>query len=193
MKERSFVKRWLLVLSSLILLFSTPNAFAASTSSSTNYDDIHFPQWVRDVRRTEIITFGSLPFVTLWTTVGYSLGKYGKFKNPLDKSTSSFTEDDQWNIIAISAATCVGLGLTDLTINLILRSQKQRRLRRQNMNQAFTVMTPSQMERENMPPMREDETDEQALERLKRENEMEARPNGPNQEIFSFGVESALF
>lgn len=174
---------------SILLFFSlAPQRLCAAESASSNYSDINFPQWARDLRRTEIITFGSLPFVTLWTTVGYSLYEYGEFRNPLDKSTDDFTEDDQWKIIKISAATCIALGLTDLTINLISRARKESRLRKQRELQPFTITPASQMERER-PPL-EDETDEQAEERLKREQEMESRPR---ERSFIEGVESAVF
>jgi len=191
------MKKTFLCFFTLILFFSLvpTEVFAASTSSSsstTSYDDINFPQWAKDLRRTEIITFGSLPFVTLWTTVGYSLAVYGKFKNPLDKSTSSFTENDQWNIIAISSAACVGLGLTDLAINLFLRSQKNRKSGRNKNPQAYSVMPASEFHKNELPPMEEGESEEQALEKLKRENESPEGPKSPNSEIFNCGVQSVL-
>ncbi|MBB5225237.1 hypothetical protein DYE50_04795 [Treponema ruminis] len=180
------MKKFLLCLISIFLFFSflPQSLFAAE---STKYDDINFPQWTKDLRRTEIITFGSLPFVTLWTTVGYSLYQYGEFRNPLDKSTDSFTEDDQWKIIKISAATCVGLGLTDLAINLIARTKKESRLRKLREMQPYTV-TPA---KDRKPPkMHEDESDQEAEERLKHEKEME---ESPLAESFIEGVESAIF
>ncbi|WP_407425665.1 hypothetical protein [Treponema sp.] len=183
------MKKFFFTLISIFLIFSNVTFAADSSTSTTNYDDINFPQWSRDLRRTEIITFGSLPFVTLWTTVGYSLYKYGKFKNPLDKSTSSFTEDDQWNIIKISAVTCVGLGLTDLAINLITRDAKERKIKKSQKNQAYSVIPESEMERKP-PQMNESETDEQAEERLKREFQIESqeRPG-----ILIEGIENILF
>lgn len=167
--------------------FSGQPLFADSSASATNYDDINFPQWAKDLRRTEIITFGSLPFVTLWTTVGYSLYEYGEFKNPLDKSTDSFTEDDQWKIIKISALTCVGLGFTDLVINLIARSRKESKLRKLQEMAPYTV-TPAK-ERQSAR-MLEEESDEEAQERLKREREQEAIPAA---DFYIDGVESAVF
>jgi hypothetical protein len=189
---KKVMKKFLIFLVSAFLFFSIlpQNLFAADSSSSsksaTKYDDINFPQWAKDLRRTEIITFGSLPFVTLWTTVGYSLYQYGEFRNPLDKNTDSFTEDDQWRIIKISAATCVALGLTDLTINLIRRARKERRLRKLREMQPYTI-TPAK-ERE-LPKLREDETDEEAEERVRHEKEIENLP----PESFIEGVESAIF
>lgn len=166
----------------LICLTFPQNAFADDPTAG-NYNDIHFPQWVKDVRRTEIITFGSLPFVTLWTTVGYSLYTYGEFKNPLDKSTSSFTEADQWNIIKISAATCLALGLTDLTINLISRSRKENRLRKQMEKQPFTIVPSKEIK------LMEEESDKEAAEKLKKELEIEKN----RQNELPEGVESAIF
>jgi len=97
------------------------NLFSPLVAEDTTYKDVNFPQWTKDLRRTEIIAFGSLPFVTLWTTVGYSLAVKGEFHSPLDKSSSGFTTDDQKAIIAIAAATSLGLGLLDLGITLIKR------------------------------------------------------------------------
>ena len=184
MKKISFV------LVSLFLFLSVfPQNLFADDSTTANYDDIEFPQWAKDLRRTEIITFGSLPFVTLWTTVGYSLYEYGEFRNPLDKSTDGFTESDQWNIIKISAVTCLALGLTDLTINLISRARKESRLKKEREMQPFTVTPRSQMEQKEPPPL-EEETDEQAEKKLRQEKEAE---NRPRQENFIEGIESAIF
>ncbi|MBO6218749.1 MAG: hypothetical protein J6N81_04140 [Treponema sp.] len=185
------MKRFFCFLFSFFLFFSClpQNLRAADSSANTSYDDINFPQWAKDLRRTEIITFGSLPFVTLWTTVGYSLYEYGEFRNPLDKSTDGFTEDDQWKIIKISAATCLALGLTDLMINLISRTNKERRLRKELEMRPFTITPESEIIKQTPPPI-EEESDEEATDRLKREKEMEKHPR---EEFFIDEVESAVF
>lgn len=186
--KKNMKKILLFIFQLSIFIFQFPhNLFAADSSSSSNYDDINFPQWTKDLRRTEIITFGSLPFVTIWTTLGYSLYEYGEFRNPLSKDTDDFTEDDIKKIIGISALACVGLGLTDLTINLFQRSQKESRLQKLRESQPFTVTGASEMQKIRL---KEGETDEQAEERIKREKEMETEliPEGKIE-----GVESALF
>ena len=175
---------FLLFIFSFLLL---PQNLFAEESAVSGYDDINFPQWAKDLRRTEIITFGSLPFVTLWTTVGYSLYEYGEFRNPLDKNTDSFTEDDQWKIIKISAATCVALGLTDLTINLIRRSQKEKRLKKLRDMQPYTV---SAEKERAIPKIYEEETDEEAEKRLKSEMKMDS---AKKNKTFIDGAESAVF
>ena len=181
------MRKVLLCFISILLIFSIAPSNLFAADSTSKYDDIKFPQWAKDLRRTEIITFGSLPLVTLWTTVGYSLYQYGEFRNPLDKSTDSFTEDDQWSIIKISALTCIGLGLTDLAINLVTRAQKEKKIRKMREMQPFTI-TPA---KDIAPPkMKENETDEEAEERIRHEKEMESQPH---PDFFLRGVESAIF
>lgn len=165
----------------LILVFLFSFSFL-SADTATSYDDINFPQWTKDLRRTEIITFGSLPFVTLWTTVGYSLIVKGSFHNPLDKSTSSFTENEQKKIMAISALTSIGFGLTDLAINLITRqikTQKQRKVIK-----TITVIPLSeQIKEERLPPPAPNQDDEFE------DNAMEF----PQKDYFISGMEDAVF
>ncbi len=123
-----------LSLALFLFLFQSLPSFAAdsSTSSSstnsstTNYDDINFPQWSKDLRRTEIITLGSVPFVTLWTTLGYSVAVYGEFRNPMSTNTDDFTESDKKKIIAMTGGICLGLGLFDLAFNLVKRASNRR-------------------------------------------------------------------
>lgn len=110
-----------------VLALCACSFFCASLSAenSPSKDESALPQWVKDFRRTEIITFGSLPFVTMWVSVGYGLVTQGTFHNPLDKSTSNYTEDEQKDIIKIAAATSIALGLTDLIINIVTRNVKK--------------------------------------------------------------------
>jgi hypothetical protein len=94
------------------------------------YTREEFPQWARDLRRTEIVTLGSLPFVTLSVTLGYGIIRWaggGAFPNPFAKSADNLTSDEQLEVLLISLGTSVALGLADLTINLIRRHNTQRR------------------------------------------------------------------
>ncbi|GMO47015.1 MAG: hypothetical protein Pg6C_09060 [Treponemataceae bacterium] len=106
------------------------NAFCADPVTVTvdPYTKDEFPAWARHIRRTEIITLGSLPFATLATTLGFGISRYishdfnaSYFPNPLAKTSSdaNLTKDEQLAILAISAGISLVLGLTDLTINLI--------------------------------------------------------------------------
>ena len=158
-------------------MISSNLLFASDEAES--YDSVNFPQWAKDLRRTEIITFGSLPFVTIWTTVIYSYKVYGEFQNPLDKSNSSFTEDDQWKIIKISAATCAALGLADLTINLILRAINKHKNLKKSETDGIEIIAPDNSGTDVPPP--------------KNETTIEKDRKSELPEYFFDGVESAIF
>lgn len=153
-------------------VFSETSSSSSSSASSGTWDDLNPPQWAKDVRRTEIITLGSLPFVTLWTTLGYSMAVLGEFHNPFDKSSDGFDEDDQMNIIKISAATCLGLGAFDLGFNLIKRAVVKKRGQKKE-QQAIEVLPFSVRQHE--------------------EDDMNPPPPPPLPEYFECGVESAIF
>ena len=168
------MKKIIYIISLIVFFTGFANLNAASTTTSTtDWSDINPPQWALDLRRTEIITLGSLPFVTLWSTVGYSLAVKGSFHNPLNKSTSTFDETDQWNIIKISCAGCIGLGLFDLTFNFIKRNMKERRGKKITVKQAVEVLpfSTQQKQRDDLnPPL-----------------------PPPLPEYFDWGIESAIY
>ncbi len=116
------------------LFFATNNfIFASDSTTPEPYAEDEFPQWAKDLRRTEIITFGSMPFVTIGVTMGYGGYLYfskqtSSFPNPFSKGDSSFTEEQQINILCLSSLISVGLGVTDLIVNIIQRNNKQRKL-----------------------------------------------------------------
>ncbi len=114
---------------SLFLNISFP-AFAADTTPKP-YDSDEFPQTMKDIRRFEIITLGALPFVTLDTTLAYSTWRYVQHDfdsayQPDIFAASSFSQEEQRNLILTSLGVCIGIGLTDLIVQIIRRSHKKR-------------------------------------------------------------------
>ncbi len=119
----------------LVLCFS--NKLHADDDSSTTaepYTEDEFPQWARDLRRTEIITFGSLPFVTLSTTIVYSFYRYyahdfssDYIPNPLASSSDAANLDssEQLQILLTSVGISAGLGLFDFVLNKIKYQNKK--------------------------------------------------------------------
>lgn len=125
------------VISVFLLFFQTVGFFFATepTVYIEPYTKDNIPTWAKDLRRTEIITFGSLPFVTMGVTMGYSFYRYfsngmdsAYFPNPLAKTSegANLSHDEQVGIIVSSAAISLLLGLTDLTINLIQRHKAEK-------------------------------------------------------------------
>lgn len=169
------MRKSLLFIFVFLVLFDSFPVFSESLSSSGSagtWGDLNPPQWAKDIRRTEIITLGSLPFVTLWTTLGYSMAVLGEFHNPLDKSSDGFDGNDQMNIIKISAAACLGLGAFDLGVNLIRRAVVKKR--GQKKEQRVVEVLPFSV--------RQHEADD-----------MNPPPAPPLPEYFECGVESAIF
>ena len=114
---------------SLFLNTSFPT-FAADTTPKP-YDSDELPQTMKDIRRFEIITLGALPFVTLDTTLAYSTWRYIQHDFDADYkpdifAASSFSQEEQKNLILTSFGVCVGVGLTDLIVQIIKRSNKKR-------------------------------------------------------------------
>ena len=109
--------------------------FAQSSQNSDEpvpYNTEEIPYWVEQARRTEIITLGSLPFVTIGVSLGYSIyscavhdwdGSY--FANPFTKGANA-TQQDQINIIVASSIVAAGIGLTNLAINLVKHSKEKK-------------------------------------------------------------------
>jgi hypothetical protein len=101
------------------------------------YEKNEFPDWARYVRRTEIITLGMLPFVTLGTTLGYSIFRYfdndmnaAYVPNPLAKTSqdANLTQEEQLTVLAISAGISLFLGLLDLTITLVKDNARKKNI-----------------------------------------------------------------
>jgi hypothetical protein len=119
-------KSRLLPAAMLLAVVFSPGFSQTVSAVPEPYTKDEFPQWARDLRRTEIITFGSLPFVALSVTMGYGIVRFAggsAFPNPFAKSADNLTQDEQKQVLFISLGTSVLLGLTDLTINLIQRHQ----------------------------------------------------------------------
>lgn len=117
----------------MIMTVSPAAVFAASDSTTPEpYKKEEFNPVLHDIRRAEIITFGSLPFVTLGVTVaygayGYFSGEFSSFPNPLDKSADSFSSWQQAKIFGVSLGISAGLGLIDFGINLARRRNRAKR------------------------------------------------------------------
>lgn len=116
------------------LIFSSIfcNLLFCEDTTPQPYKTDEFPQGLQDLRRFEIITLGSLPFVTLDTTLAYSGIRYIQHGyDPAFKpdifSKSSFSSDEQKGLILTSLGISVGIGLTDYIVRAIKRSNKRKK------------------------------------------------------------------
>ena len=123
-----------IILLSLLMNFSF-NVFADNNSNATNENSDEIPQSLQDFRRFEVITLGSMPFVTLDVTLGYSIEQYMEelakgnkpsFPNPFKTSSNGgYTDDEIKGIIITSLCISLGIGLTDLIVRVIKRNKVQ--------------------------------------------------------------------
>lgn len=141
MKKKFIFK---IILFSLIFNLS----FQVFCEENNNSDDINkeeIPQGIQDFRRFEIITLGAMPFVTLDATLGYSVIKYAKelsdgnknatFPNPFKSSGDGGYDDDEIKgIILTSFGICLGIGISDLIVNIVKRNKSASNKNKTNLN-----------------------------------------------------------
>ena len=147
-----------------LCVFAFPSAAKeAKDTTPAPYTDDEFPQFMKDLRRAEIISFGALPFVTLSSTIVYSGVRYWQhgfdsdyFPNPFAKASASngYSTGEQAGILLTSAGISVGIGLTDLLISVIRRKAAKKKLERKE--KAPIVVTPIAEDKDavriDMPP-----------------------------------------
>ena len=116
-----------------IVSFST-FADDLTISDAEPYDTKAVPQWLKDVRRGEIITLGSWPFTTLLVSISYSFGMFAAhnwdssyFRNPFSSSGEGYSYDEIKGVLLTSAAISVGIGVTDLIVNIVKREKAKKR------------------------------------------------------------------
>ena len=91
-------------------------------------DEPEFPQWARDLRRGEIIFFGSLPFSALFSGLGYRTGKYLWNYAGADSvdAVPGWNEIDSGDNLAILGIT-LGLSLSIAVTDFILGKIQEKR------------------------------------------------------------------
>lgn len=136
-------KRILLI--PLLIFFIFSPAYCEDSKESTESESFEFPQWALYVRRTEIVTLGSLPFTSLGVTFAFGAYKYFSgattvFPNPFDKSSSVFSEDDVKKIILISVSISAVIGIVDLIVTIVKNNNEARRLEKMNTSGSITIV-----------------------------------------------------
>lgn len=121
-----------------LLFVSLPGLNAQTTPSdpsmnSTQFDMTGFPQWARDLRRGEIIAFGSFPFAYFFTNFGVDL--YRTAANGWDSSYAPWpftgagaidkTQNEKIMTIGIAAGGAVLLALIDFGIMKYKRNREE--------------------------------------------------------------------
>jgi hypothetical protein len=109
---------------------SAPRLSAQSSSAAAatpNEDAVAWPQFAKDLRRFDVVTFGLFPFAYLVTSIGYDLMRSAQhgwdsayYPWPV-KGSASWGSEDYRNVIIGSAVLSLSVAAIDLVIILIKR------------------------------------------------------------------------
>jgi len=132
-----------------VLIFFSFGVFAEEKHTPEPYKDDEFPSWTIDLRRSEIVTFGSLPFVTLGATIGYSVFRYAAngfnsdyLPNPLAKSSAAanLNSDEQIGIFLTSGIISLVIGIVDYIISRFERRRADEQSEYERIRQQDSVV-----------------------------------------------------
>ena len=125
------MKKFLLIFTVLATLFSS-QLFAQDSNNQEPepYEKSEFPTWLLNLRRSEIITLGSVPFTTLavsltYSTFQYATGRTSSFPSPFNKN-QSYTQDDIKMIVGLSLGISLVVGIVDFIITVVKQKNRQK-------------------------------------------------------------------
>lgn len=112
----------------------------APETTPVPYGPAEFPEWQQNVRRAEIISFGSLPFVTFFSSFYYNVYRYYDHDKKEDylpwplntgKTTVALSEDEQKKIFTYSIGISVGVAAFDFVWRTVRHEMKIRKEERE--------------------------------------------------------------
>jgi hypothetical protein len=123
------------VISGSFVYTQTTSTTSGSTTTlrSTQFDTSGFPLWAKDLRRAEIVAFGSFPLMVFFAT--FAIDTYRFSTNSWDRRYAPWpltaagsvdrTEDEQIVMLTVAAAGSMVIALADFFI-VHYKRQKQR-------------------------------------------------------------------
>jgi hypothetical protein len=154
-------KVFLPVLVSLFLLVPL-RVTAQNTPGSSELNTTGLPQWVKDMRRWDIIAFGSFPFAMLFSTIimdTYRWSKYSGFSDnryapwPIKSAGAFSMEPNEFvTTMIIAASMSVTIAFTDLIIVKIKQNRERRRIESMPEGSAIIIRTPYSNPSYEFPP-----------------------------------------
>jgi len=162
----------------IIFLFLAP-ALRAEAQSSTDknapsnvFDMTGFPQWAKDLRRWDIITFGAYPFALFFTTTVTDLIRWND-ANGMDMADRRYapwplkeagavemTKDEYGRVLWQAAGVAAAIACTDLIITLIKRNKERKRIESKPKSSAVIEIKPYGVQPEEAASADDNETPE---------------------------------
>jgi hypothetical protein len=105
---------------------------------SVGFDTTEFPLWTKDLRRAEIVTFGSFPFTVFFTTFATDMWRcYSHDWDPLyapwpakPPGAINMTQNELAVTLTVAAALSVAIAVTDFSIVQIRRHRERQRVKK---------------------------------------------------------------
>ena len=120
------MKRLFRAVVACLLLLSAIDAAAEEEHVPAPYAPDEFPAWANDLRRAEIVFFGSLPFTLFFTFEAYDIGHYiASGFDPLEtpwpfragsEIGAGYTPAEKGWLIASALAVSLGVAVADFLI-----------------------------------------------------------------------------
>jgi len=140
-------------------------SLSATSSTTVTFENSGFPQWAKDLRRWNIISFGLFPFSMFVVTVatdtvkwyeanGFDFSPEGRRYAPwLLKSAGGveMTNDEYARTILLAAGLSAAVALVDLLIIKIKRSNERRRIESLPSGSVNIERIPYGVQEENAP------------------------------------------
>ncbi|GMO34095.1 MAG: hypothetical protein Ta2F_10130 [Termitinemataceae bacterium] len=130
------MKLKIFVLCTLFCITATVNANAQTTTTATEDPEYVYPQWVKDLRRADVVAFGVFPFA--WLIASTAMDLYRSSQHGWDRNyypwpakpagAPAMTNEEYVRTLIIAGSISVGLALVDALIVHI----KRRRIARNN-------------------------------------------------------------
>ena len=138
--KRICIKEKSLLIIFLLILLSSVHAQSNNDDPnmvSTVFDMNDFPQWAKDLRRGEVVAFGTFPFA--YFLANFGVDTYRLAKNGGDRRFAPWpftaageigkTQDEKFLTLGVTACSAVAIALIDYGIVRYKRSRQEREIR----------------------------------------------------------------
>jgi len=154
MKNLIFVVLIIFLFLSPVLQVQAQSGANSSTPPPNVFDTTDFPQWAKDLRRWDIITFGVYPFALFFTTAVTDLVRWNNANGmsmsdrryapwPLKSAGAvEMTKDEFGRVLLQAAGVSAMIACTDLVIVLIKRNKERKRIESRPRSTAVVDINP---------------------------------------------------
>ena len=133
-EEKDIDKNIIIFFFLLFFISGVSAIYADQNNTPEPYEEDEFPQWLKDLRRAEIIFFGSIPFSIFLSIEGYQFYRYFSHDMNSDyapwpfqsSEAPAYTYEEQLIIIGTALIISGIIALADFIIGKIVSGEEER-------------------------------------------------------------------